>query len=402
VRENGYIATARAYFEIDETHSEAERLAAFEGAYKSLAEGHPDDQNAKAFYVLAQLATVDSNDKTYSKRKIAGSQAGEVLAAVPNHPGAQHYTIHAFDVPGLAERALPVARQYGVVAPNVPHALHMMSHIFTRLGLWDESIEWNERSAVAALKASEEQGEISMHYLHALDYLIYAHLQKGEDAEALEYVQTMASLKPPFGNLSRTAHAYAFAASPSRYALERHDWARAADLGVRIPTAFPWEDSQSHFVAITHFSRGLGMAHESRFADARSEIEILRNIEEATNSPYWKTQVEIQRRTVEAWVMFLSGDKDGGLAEMKAVSALYATAEKSPVTPGEVLPASELLGDMHMVLGHYEEAIIAYRATLVRSPHRLNSLQGIAKALELSGEPEAAKAYSDEIDGMVR
>lgn len=397
-REAGYIETAQSYFLGGDKLSEAERLVKFEAAWKTLQRDNPDDQEASAFYALAKLATVDRSDKTYAQRRVAGARAEAVLAAAANHPGAQHYIIHAYDVPGLAVRALPVARQYGVTAPRVPHATHMMSHIFTRLGLWDESIEWNEISAAAALKVGESQGAISLHYLHALDYLTYARLQKGQEDEARAIVDTMANLKGPYGTLNRFAHAYAFAATPARYALERKDWERAASLGVRQPDSFPWEPTHTPYVAITHFARGLGLANLGRFAEAEAEARTLSDIhqETVTYSAYWATQVEIQLMSLQAWSMFLSSDEAGGLTRMKAAAALEATAEKSPVTPGEVLPAAELLGDMLMRLGRHEEAIAAWRTVLVRSPGRRNALLGTASALEASGKSEDARAYTDE------
>lgn len=401
-REDGYISTTHSYFHDADKHTEQERLINFEAAWKRLHESDPNDQEAKAFYALAQIATADPGDKSHTKRVKAGRLAEEVLEAVPNHPGAQHYIIHAYDVPGLAERALPVARQYGVVAPEVPHALHMMSHIFTRLGLWDESIEWNQRSAVAAWKVSEDQGAISLHYLHALDYLVYAHLQRGEDDQAREVVQSMASLKAPFGKVNRVAHAYAFAASPTRYTLERKDWKGAAALGLRVPQEFPWESAHAPYIALAHFGRGLGLAHEGRLDEAKAEVEALRSIEAQTEarSSYWATQVRIQRQAVDAWIHFLEGDRPEGLRQMKEAAALEATTEKSPVTPGEVLPAAELLGDMLMDLERYEEAITSYRTVLVRSPRRLNSLYGIGRALELMGDQQSARAYYAEVTAM--
>lgn len=396
-RETDYIETAQSYFKNGDKLSEQERLVKFEAAWKTLYEGNPDDQEAKAFYALAQLATVDSADKTYAQRRIAGARAEAVLAAAPNHPGAQHYIIHAYDVPGLAALALPVARQYGVSAPKVPHATHMMSHIFTRLGLWDESIEWNEISAATALEIAETQGAISLHYLHALDYLTYARLQKGENDKALEIVETMAGLKGPYGKLNRFGHAYAFAATPARYALERQYWEGATSLGVRQPDNFPWEPVHAPYVAITHFARGLGLAHLGRFAKAEAEAGALSDIhkETSTFSAYWATEVEVLLTSLQAWTLFLSGDEPGGLTRMKTAAALEATTEKSPVTPGAVLPAAELLGDMLMRLARYEEAIAAYRTVLKRSPGRRNALLGMARALKTSGKNEEAQAYFD-------
>ncbi len=401
-RETAYITTATAYFAGGSKVPESERLANFESAWKAVYKANPGDNEAKAFYALSQLATADRSDKTYAKRKAAGALAEQILAAEPTHPGAHHYIIHAYDVPALAERALPVAENYGVIAPVVPHALHMTSHIFTREGLWDQSIEWNRRSADAAWELSQANGAISMHYLHALDYLAYAHLQKGEDDKALKVVHTMALLTAPFGSVSNAAQAYAFAASPARYALERRDWAAAAALQPRIPSHFPWTSKHDAYVALTHFARGLGMAHEGRFEGADAEVAMLVEIGAQTGprSPYWANQVEILRLSAEAWVTFLRGDQEGGLAVMRAAVKLEASTDKSPVTPGAVLPAAELLGDMLVELKSYGEAIDAYQVALSKSPRRLNSLYGAAQAEEKRGDPGAAKIYYAQIAAM--
>ena len=398
-RERAYVETMGAYFDDGEALTENERLVRFESAWRRVHETNPEDLEAKAFFALAHLALADPDDKTYEIQRAAGSIAEEVLAAVPDHPGAHHYIIHSYDYPPLAELALPVARNYGKIAPDVPHALHMTSHIFTRRGLWDESIDWNIRSEAAAWRMSEALGAVSMHYQHALDYLAYAYLQKAMDNEALEIVKKAAALEPPFHEVNRGAAAHAFAAIPARYAVERQDWAAATALEPRVPAAFPWEDVHLEFVAMTHFARALGMAHERRFEDARGEISILEAIETkvAERSPYWAKQVKIQRLGALAWIVFLSGDEDGGINSMREAAALEATTEKAPVTPGEVLPAVELLGDMLLEQELIQEAIAAYDTALARSPNRFNSLYGAARAAELKGETEVARDYYDRL-----
>ncbi len=394
-RERTYVDTIGAYFDDGDALTESERLVRFEAAWRRVHEANPEDLEAKAFFALAHLALLDPDDKTYKIQRAAGAIAEEVLAAVPEHPGAHHYIIHSYDYPPLAELALPVARRYGKIAPDVPHALHMTSHIFTRRGLWDESIEWNIRSAAAALRMSEALGALSMHYQHALDYLAYAYLQRAMDREALEIVKEAAALEPPFHEVNRKAAAHALAAIPARYALERQDWAAAAALAPRAPAAFPWEDAPLEFVAMTHFTRALGMAHERRFEDARGEISILDDIETkvAERAPYWAKQVKIQRLGALAWIMFLSGDEEGGINRMQEAAALEATTEKAPVTPGEVLPAAELLGDMLLEQEQFREAIAAYDTSLARSPNRFNSLYGAGRAAELKGDTDGARDY---------
>ncbi len=394
-RERAYVDTIGAYFDGGDALSEEERLARFEAAWRRVHEANLDDLEAKAFFALAHLALADPDDKTYEIQRAAGAIAEEVLAAAPDHPGAHHYIIHSYDYPPLAELALPVARTYGRIAPDVPHALHMTSHIFTRRGLWDESVEWNLRSTAAALRLSETLGAVSMHYQHALDYLAYAYLQKALDDQALEIVQKAAALKPPFHEVNRKAAAHAFAAIPARYAVERQDWEAAAALEPRVPSGFPWEDAHLEFVAMTHFARALGMAHEGRFESAMGELSILEDIgtKLTERAPYWAKQVRIQRLGALAWTLFLSGDKEGGTNRMREAAALEATTEKAPVTPGEVLPAVELLGDMLLEQEQFQEAIAAYDTALARGPNRFNSLYGAGRAAELDGDAEAARDY---------
>jgi tetratricopeptide (TPR) repeat protein len=393
-RERGYVETIGAYFDDAESTTEKERLVRFESAWKKLHDAYPEDPEAKAFYALAHTALADPDDKTYVIQREAGALVEEVLAEIPEHPGAHHYIIHAFDYPPLAERALPVARNYGKIAPDVPHALHMMSHIFTRLGLWDESIEWNTKSAAAALRVSQSLGAVSMHYQHALDYLTYAYLQKALDDEALEIVHKAAALEPPFHQVNRHAAAFAFSAIPARYAAERHDWSAAAALEPHTPATFPWEEPHEKFVAMMHFGRAMGLAHEGRVDEAKSEIDTLKRLHDSfqDSSPYWAKQIEIQRLSAEAWVRFLD-DGEGGLPIMQEAAALEATTEKSPISPGEILPAAELLGDMLLEAGRLDEAVTAYDTALARSPGRFNSLYGAGLAAERKGDLELAREY---------
>lgn len=394
-RARAYIDAVGAYVEGTEDLSEGERLERFEVAWKTVHEVAPDDVEAKAFYALAHMALADPGDKTYERQRAAGAIAEEVLAQVPDHPGGHHYVIHAYDYPPLAEKALPVARNYGKIAPEVPHALHMTSHIFTRRGLWDESIEWNVRSAAAALRMSEDLGSIVLHYQHALDYLAYAYLQKAMDAEALDVVEKAAALEPPFHPVNRNAAAHALVAVPARYAVERQDWKAAAALEPRVPSSFPWEEVHDQFVVNTHFARALGLAHEGRFDEAAKEVALIEAIRDTVEprSPYWAKQAEVQRLAAQAWLRYLSGETTEGLGLMEESADLQATTEKAPVTPGEVLPSAELLGDMLLAQERYEDAIAAYDVALARSPERFNSLYGAGRAAEALGDAERAREY---------
>jgi tetratricopeptide (TPR) repeat protein len=299
--------------------------------------------------------------------------------------------IHAYDYPPLAERALAVARQYGAVAPEVPHALHMPSHIYTRLGLWDESISANERSAAAAL-AHAQPGKVSNHYLHAFDYLAYAHLQRAEDARAEEILAKIQPLRGPY--TIQPASPYAFAAVPARLALERQQWARAARLEPRTPADYPWDNTPA-IEAITYFARALGAARSGDAAASRAALTKLEALRDAAGkvSPYWAKQVEIQRLSALAWLTYAQGDRAAGLATMQDAADLEATTEKHPVTPGEVLPARELLGDMLLDLGRFDEAGAAYKAALERRAGRFNSLFGAGLAAERAGNKDEAKLF---------
>ena len=389
-RERAYLAAVEAYYAEGWNRDETANLTGFDQAWETVHRQYPDDLEAASFYALAHMATADSGDKTYWKRQRAGALAEQVLAQDPDHPGAHHYIIHAYDVPPLAEQALEVARHYGEVAPAVPHALHMPTHIFTRLGLWDESIAWNKRSAEAA--RHHPVGEaISLHYLHALDYLAYAYLQRAEDEKAEQVLRMLEALEAPFQ--VEIAVPYTLAAVPARLALERQRWAAAAALEPRTPGAYPWDQFPA-MEAITHFARALGAARGGDGQGARLALDALASLhEQATTSAYWANQVEIQHLSAAAWLAYAEGQQDKALETMKKAAALEASTEKHPVTPGEVLPARELLGDMLLEMGRYEEAQTAYEVALARSPNRFNSLYGAGRAAELRGDKHVAAHF---------
>ena len=391
-RERAYIEAIQRYYRAGKTNKEAVNLRAFAGGWAAVHELYPDDPDAALFYALAQLATADPTDKTFAQQRRAGELIERVFARYPNHPGAHHYFIHAYDYPPLAARALQVARDYGRIAPEVPHALHMPSHIFTRLGLWEDSIAWNERSAAAALK-SPVGSAVSLHYLHALDYLAYAHLQRAEDEKAAQILAKLQRLQPPVQ--PELASAYALAAVPARIALERQDWAGAMALAPRSPEWFAWSSFPA-VEAITHFARALGAAHRRNVSLARQSLDTLAALRDraAESNAYWGTQVEIQRLAALAWLTFEQGERRQGIETMRQAAQLEASTEKHPVTPGEVLPASELLADMLLEMGEHAAARKQYAATLERSPNRFNSSYGLGRAAELAGDEAAAiKSY---------
>ena len=389
--ERAYIMAVNAYYEAGRHEKEKENIASFEKEWEKVYQLFPDDIEAATLYAVVHLGTVDPADKTFEKQKRAGAIAAKVLAEVPDHPGAHHYTIHAYDYAELADQALAVARSYGKLAPDVPHALHMPTHIFTRLGYWQESIDMNKRSADAALK-HPVNNQISLHHPHALDYLVYAYLQRGEDHNAAAVWDMLKSLKGPYQ--AHVASAYTFAAVPARIALEKQKWATAASLQTRIPGNYPW-DRFPAMEAITYYAVALGAARSGNLQSASQAISNLTDMEEKTaeTSKYWAKQVEIQRISAMAWLTYLEGEKEKALNLMRQSARLEATTEKHPVTPGEILPSRELLGDMLLDMGRYTEALAEYETALARSANRFNSLYGAGRAAELGGNKEKAFWY---------
>jgi tetratricopeptide (TPR) repeat protein len=394
-RERAYISAVEAYYAEGWNLNETANLSSFEKGWEKVYRQFPKDLEAACFYALAHMATADPKDKTYVKQKRSGAITEAVLAQVPDHPGAHHYTIHAYDYPALAKKALPAARGYGEIAPEVPHALHMPTHIFTRLGFWEESITMNKRSAAAALKHPAGD-KISLHYPHALDYLAYAYLQRAEDQKAKQVLKTLEAKKGPFQ--PHVASAYTLAGVPARLALERQEWTDSASLVPRIPSNYPW-DRYPAMESITHFARALGMARSGNTQTARQELDKLAMLRDRTakTSAYWAKQIEILRLSAMAWLVYHEGKQEEALNIMRRAAELESSTEKHPVTPGEVLPSRELLGDMLLELGRPEKALPEYEGALKRSPNRFNSLYGAGLSAELSGDKKKAAVYYNKL-----
>jgi len=395
-REAAYLAAVKAYYENAEKRSERERLVAFDVAWKKVYTDFPDDDEGAAFYALAHMATALSGQEGLAIRSSSGSIVEQILAQQPDHAAAHHYIIHAYDTQGFAGQALAVAQNYGKVAPEVPHALHMPTHIFTRLGLWEDSIEWNSRAARASHRETRDKA-ISTEYLHSADYLTYAYLQAGNENAARKIMNDTLSPRAPYWQQNLVAGAYALAAIPARYALERREWQEAMQLQTRVPESFPWQESHAPFEALTWFARGIGAARSGNVeaaADAAEKLQELRLHEENTSSnPYWAVQIRVQELAVSAWAAFAQGDKEAALKLMTDSAAIENGSDKHAVTPGELLPANELLGDLQLALGNPAAALEAYRETLARSPYRFNSLYGAAAAAEQLGDPLTAAGY---------
>ena len=389
--EEAYIDAVAAYYSPGWSRDEKPNLVSFEQGWQKVYHKFPEDSEATSIYALAQIGTAEASDKSYTQQKRAAELAKEVLAKIATHPGAHHYIIHAYDYPQLAEKALKVARSYGKIAPEIPHALHMPSHIFTRLGLWQESIAMNQRSADAAFKHPVEE-KISLHYPHALDYLAYAYLQRAEDTQAKYVLERIKNRKAPFQ--PHVASAYALASLPARLALERQKWTDAVSLQPRVPSDYPWNEFPA-MEAITHFARAIGAARSGNETIARQALDELALLREraAETSAYWGKQIEIQRLAAKAWLIYQEGARQEALDLMHKAAEMEASTEKHPVTPGEILPASELLADMLLEEGRYREAQTAYLTVLKRSPNRFNSLYGAGRAAELQGKDNLANYY---------
>jgi tetratricopeptide (TPR) repeat protein len=396
-RERDYIAALGAFYQGADKLDHRTRARAYEQAMKQIYLRYPKDNEAAIFYALAlneRALVVD--EKAYAENK---KQAGEILNRVlpkePNHPGIVHYLIHSYDVPKLAYLALPAARSYAKIAPSSAHALHMPSHIFTRLGLWQESIQSNIASAAIAREkvARTNPGWASQDQLHALDYLIYAYLQGAQDQKAREVFDQVNALNQVDQEVFQAA--FAWSAIPARFALERHRWEEAATLTLQ-PKTFPWK-SFPFAEANNHFGRALGAARSGRPLAARQEIERLASIQTALSAITigydWATQVEIQRRIATAWLAHAEGKNDEALRIMRAAADLEDTTEKHPVTPGAILPARELLGDLLLEMNQPAPALKEYETALANSPKRFNGLYGAARAAELSGDHQKAKKY---------
>jgi tetratricopeptide (TPR) repeat protein len=358
----------------------------------------PDDPEAAAFYALAHLATAPSDtiSRTHSDR------AAEILLRLyernPDHPGAMHYLVHANDVPGRERESLEITRKYEAVAPRNPHALHMPTHIYTRLGDWDAVVRGNLRAAEAALEyPAGDHGEfIWDEFPHAIEYLVYAYLQQGADAEAAAQLQRLhgtARLEPTFKT------AFHLASTQARYTLERHAWNEAALLVPRAPATVDW-DRFSWPEAIARFARGVGAAHLGEVNEARAAGERLEELEIATREAgeeLFARNIRVLRLELNAWLAHAAGQGESSVALMREAVELEAATPKHAVTPGPILPAYELLGDLLMQQKQAAEALAAYRMSLEHYPGRFNSLLGAARAAAALGDAALAVSYYQEL-----
>ena len=394
-RERAYIAAvAKLYVDFENTPQRG-RMLVYRDAMGMVATNNPGDHEAQIFYALALAASEDPADKTYASRLKAGAILEKLFEQEPSHPGLAHYIIHTYDVPTLADQALVAARRYSKIAPDAPHALHMPSHTFTRLGYWQESIDSNVAAAASARREGQTAEE-----LHASDYEIYADLQTAQDQAAGRIAASLTELASRFdpktvisGAAGPSVGYFALAAIPARYALEREDWKQAELLALR-ETPFPYTD------AITWFARGLGAARSGHSAAAHAAATQLQSIQEQllkANEAYWARQVEIQQLAVLAWAELADGQGKAALGQMQSAAELEDGTEKSAVTPGPLAPARELLAEMLLQMNEPAQALEQFEATLKKEPRRFRSLYGAAHAAQLSGNREASQRYFREL-----
>lgn len=398
-REKDYIDAVSIYFKDWQTLDTQTRKLKYESKMKELYVKYTGDVETAVFYSLAILATADLNDKTYSKQKESGEILEDLFKTNPNHPGIAHYIIHNYDSPELANLALKTARQYSVIAPASAHAQHMPSHIFTRLGLWDESIKSNIDSANSAVCYAESVNPNAswVSEIHAIDYLVYAYLQLGDNAKAKLEMDKVKEIKEVFPK-DHFASAYALIAIPARLAVENKNWELATKL--ELPnTNLDWGKA-TWPKAILHFSRALGFTNTGNSLAAQKELEILISLRDRLNEDeniYESGQVTIQIEAIKGWIEYSKGNADKAIEYMKLASNLESETSKAAVTPGEIIPADELLADLYLALNRPEDALKAYKLNLKGHPSRFNGIYGAAKAAQQLNDTKLTAYYFEKL-----
>jgi tetratricopeptide (TPR) repeat protein len=379
-RERDYVAAIAALYTHDRA-SWSERVLRYEKAMEQLAQRYPEDKEAAIFYALALNVAADPNDKTYARQLKAAAILEPILAAQPDHPGVAHYLIHSYDYPPIAAKGLAAARKYAAIAPSAAHALHMPSHIFTRVGAWQDSIETNRRAEETARK-----NNVPDDVLHAIDYQVYAALQLARDAEAKQAIERG---EPEAARYERNSGAYSLAAGGARYAMERGDWKMAAQLNPRA-SKFPYAD------AMIHFARAIGAARSGDADAAQKDVAQLAQLRDALaarKDAYWTAQVEVQRLGAQAWVELAQGKREAALGLMRQSADMEDSSEKAPVTPGYVAPARELLAEMLLELNQPAQALKEFKASAIDNPNRFRATYGSALAATKAGDMPAARGY---------
>jgi tetratricopeptide (TPR) repeat protein len=381
-RERDLINAMAAFYTDFDKVAHRSRVLAYLKAMEGVAQAYPNDDEAQILYAIELNVAAPPSDKTYAMQLKGAAILEPIFRRQPRHPGVAHYLIHLYDTPALAEKGLDAAKRYALIAPAAPHAQHMPSHIFTRVGYWKESVGSNTEAARAA-KASNEPHD----QLHAMDYLVYAYLQLGQDAKAQAVIDEMRGI----GGFTETfiAGPYALAVSPARYAVERGDWTAAAQLAVR-PSPL------ANVEAMTHFARAFGAARSGQPDAAKADIARLAELRDkllAGKDAYWAEQVDIQRQVATAWVLYAEGKHDDALKAMSVAADAEDKTEKHPVTPGVPTPARELYGTMLLERGMVKEALAAFEATLKKEPNRLGATLGAGAAADKLGDLEKARQH---------
>ena len=377
------------------------RIRRWQQAMERAYAAFPRDADVAALSALALLAVVPSDTVSRAPADSAATRLLAVLERIPEHPGAMHYLVHANDMPGRERESPNVLRQYEATAPDNPHALHMPTHVYVRLGDWDAVIGGNERAAEAALRfpAGDHGQFVWDEFPHAIEYLIYALLQRGDDEAAARQLQRLIDtprLQPSFKT------AFHLASTRARYAVERHAWREAMALAPREPASLDW-DRFAWPEAVTWFAKGLGAAHEGSLEEARAaaaRLQLLESNANAAGEPLFARSIRILRLEVDAWLAHAEGAAGSSVALMREAAALEMATPKHSVTPAPTLPAEELLGDLLLEAGQHAEALAAYRRALSQYPRRFNSLLGAARAARATGEDAVARAYRQELLGL--
>ncbi len=381
-RERDYITALSAMYTDYDKVDHRTRVLNYVKAMEQLAAKYPNDDEAQIDYAISLNVGAPPADKTYANQLKGAAILDKIWLRQPDHPGIAHYLIHLYDTPALAEQGLTAARRYAKVAPDAPHAQHMPSHIFTRVGAWQDSIDSNITSARSAAESKEPSDQ-----LHAMDYEVYAYLQLGQDAKAKAVIDEMMAV--PVSNETFLAAAYALAASPARYAIERGDWKSASALEPRA-------GAMPHIAALSWFAKGLGAARSGdteRAQDAIARLVTLRDRLREKKDAYWADQADIQSQIVTAWVQLAMGQQADALKTMSNAADAEDKTEKHPVTPGQLEPAREIYGAMLLQQGQPAEALAAFEATMHKEPNRLNATLGAADAAAASNDSDKARRY---------
>jgi hypothetical protein len=397
-REKGFIDALAALYANWQNTEHRPRALAWEQSMAQVAAANPDDIEAQIFYALTLIANAQPTDKTFANQLKAGAILEPMFESRTDHPGVAHYLIHAYDYTGLVDKGVPAARRYASIAPSAPHALHMPAHIFTRLGLWEDSIETNSASARAA-RAEMKSASLSLgsyNALHAMDYMMYAYLQRSQDRAAQQIVDEVSAIQKL--DAANFPAAYALAAIPARYALERRRWAEAAQLELQ-PKDLPWQQFP-HAEAVNVYARALGAARSGNRDAAAAHIERLKQLQaemQKMKLGYWAQQAEIQITAASAWLALANGENDEALAAMQKAVELEANSDKHPVTPGPLVPARELLGEMLLEMNQPAAALAEFTRETATEPNRYRAIANATRAAELSGDKQMARALADQL-----